>query len=69
VNANALSGIVEVNETFFAESCKSKRNITHRSSRMRGEKSKRNYKADKNQALFARDTHIPATSGSQRVRF
>lgn len=54
-NANALSGIVEVDETFFAESCKGKRKITHRSPRMRGGQSDRKYKADKIPVLIARD--------------
>lgn len=54
-NANALSGIVEVDETFFAESCKGRRNITHRSSRRRGGESNRKHKADKIPVLIARD--------------
>lgn len=35
-NVNALSGIIEVDETFFAESCKGKRHLTHRKPRKRG---------------------------------
>lgn len=54
-NANALSGIVEVDETFFAESCKGKRNITHRRSRKRGGQSNRKHKGDKIPVLIARD--------------
>ncbi|AHI32926.1 IS1595-like element ISMsa1 family transposase [Marinobacter salarius] len=54
-NANALSGIIEVDETFFAESCKGKRNITHRSSRKRGGQSNRKYKPDKIPVVIARD--------------
>jgi hypothetical protein len=54
-NANALSGIIEVDETFFAESCKGKRNLTHRSPRKRGGQSNRKHKADKIPVLIARD--------------
>ena len=35
-NATPLSGIIEVDETFFLESCKGKRQITHRKPRKRG---------------------------------
>ncbi|SOB74717.1 Transposase [Marinobacter sp. LV10R510-11A] len=54
-NANDLSGIIEVDETFFAESCKGKRKLTHRSPRKRGGQSNRKYKADKIPVLIARD--------------
>ena len=54
-NANALSGIIEVDETFFAESCKGKRNLTHRSPRKRGGESNKKKKADKIPVVIARD--------------
>lgn len=54
-NANALSGIIEVDETFFAESCKGKRNLTHRKPRKRGGQSNRKYKVDKIPVVIARD--------------
>ena len=54
-NANALSGIVEVDETFFTESCKGKRDITHREPRKRGGQGNKKYKADKIPVLIARD--------------
>ncbi|WP_341580994.1 IS1595 family transposase [Marinobacter metalliresistant] len=54
-NANALSGIIEVDETFFAESCKGKRKLEHRSPRKRGGQSNRKYKSDKIPVLIARD--------------
>lgn len=54
-NANPLSGIIEVDETFFLESCKGKRNITHRKPRKRGGQGKKSKKADKIPVLIARD--------------
>lgn len=54
-NANALSGIIEVDETFFLESCKGKRKITHRKPRKRGGQGSRKKKADKIPVLIARD--------------
>lgn len=54
-NVNALSGIVEVDETFFAESCKGQRNLTHRSPRKRGGQSSRKLKANKVPVVIARD--------------
>jgi len=54
-NANSLSGIIEVDETFFAESCKGKRQLTHRKPRKRGGEAKRNKKVDKIPVLIVRD--------------
>lgn len=54
-NANPLSGIIEVDETFFAESCKGKRHLTHRSPRKRGGQTNRKLKADKIPVVIARD--------------
>lgn len=54
-NANVLSGIIEVDETFFSESCKGKRNLTHRSPRKRGGQGKKNKKVDKIPVVIARD--------------
>lgn len=54
-NANALSGIIEVDETFFAESCKGQRNLTHRSPRKRGGEANKTKKADKISVVIARD--------------
>ena len=54
-NANVLSGIVEVDETFFVESCKGKRDITHREPRRRGGRGNKKHKADKIPVLIARD--------------
>lgn len=54
-NSNVLSGIVEVDETFFAESCKGSRNLTHRAPRKRGGQGKKNKKADKISVVIARD--------------
>jgi len=46
-NVNGLSGIIEVDETFFLESCKGKRHLTHRKPRKRGGQGNRKKKADK----------------------
>ena len=54
-NANTLSGIIEVDETVFLESCKGKRNLTHREPRKRGGQGKKNRKEDKIPVLIARD--------------
>lgn len=54
-NTNALTGIVEVDETFFAESCKGRRNLTHRTPRKRGGQSNKKKKADKISVVIARD--------------
>jgi transposase-like protein len=54
-NASTLSGIIEVDETFFRESCKGKRNLTHRKPRKRGGQGSRKKKADKIPVLIARD--------------
>lgn len=54
-NANPLSGIIEVDETFFLESSKGKRNITHRKPRKRGGQGSRKKKVDKIPVLIARD--------------
>lgn len=52
-NANDLSGIIEVDETFFLESCKGQRGLTHRKPRTRGGQGSR--KTDKVSVLIARD--------------
>lgn len=54
-NANPLSGIIEVDETFFLESCKGKRQITHRKPRKRGGQGNVKKKEQKIQVLIARD--------------
>lgn len=54
-NANGLSGIVEVDETFFLESCKGKRHLTHRAPRKRGGQGSRKKKADKVSVVIVRD--------------
>lgn len=54
-NINALSGIIEVDETWFLESFKGKRNITHRPPRKRGGQGSKKKKADKIQVVIARD--------------
>ena len=54
-NANALSGIIEVDETWFLESCKGKRRLTHRMTRKRGGQGSKKKKADKVQVVIARD--------------
>lgn len=54
-NANTLSGIIEVDETVFLESCKGKRNLTHRKPRKRGGQGNMKKKAQKIQVLIARD--------------
>lgn len=54
-NANPLKGIVEVDETFFVESCKGKRKITHRSPRRRGGQGNKKLKVDKIPVVIARD--------------
>ena len=54
-NANGLSSIVEVDETFFAESCKGQRSITHRHPRKRGGQTNRKKKGDKIPVVIARD--------------
>ncbi|MFD2191840.1 IS1595 family transposase [Pistricoccus aurantiacus] len=54
-NANSLSGIIEVDETFFLESCKGKRHITHRQPRKRGGQGNMKEKEQKIQVLIARD--------------
>lgn len=54
-NANSLSGIIEVDETVFLESCKGKRNITHRKPRKRGGQGNMKKKGKKIQVLIARD--------------
>lgn len=54
-NANPLTGIVEVDETFFVESNKGKRKITHRSPRKRGGQGNKNRKVDKIPVVIARD--------------
>jgi len=46
-NANALSGIIEVDETWFLESCKGKRRLTHRMTRKRDGQGSKKKKADK----------------------
>lgn len=54
-NAKALSGIIEVDETFFLESFKGKRHLTHRKPRKRGGQGDRREKADKIPVVIARD--------------
>ncbi|WP_139839359.1 IS1595 family transposase [Halomonas sp. CSM-2] len=54
-NDNALSGIIEVDETFFVESCKGKRKITHRQPRKRGSQGNKKKKADKIPVVIVRD--------------
>jgi len=54
-NANALSGIIEVDETWFLESCKGKRRLTHRMARKRGGQGSKKKKADKVQVVIVRD--------------
>jgi len=54
-NANPLSGIIEVDETFFRESCKGKRNLTHRNPRKRGGQGDMKKKEHNIQVLIARD--------------
>lgn len=54
-NANPLAGIIEVDETFFVESCKGKRKITHRAPRKRGGQGHKNLKVDKIPVVIARD--------------
>jgi len=54
-NSNGLSGIVEVDETYFAESYKGRRTITHRVARKRGGQTGRKKKGDKIPVVIARD--------------
>lgn len=54
-NANALSGIIEVDETWFLESYKGKRHLTHRKPRQRGSQGNRKKKEDKIPVVIARD--------------
>lgn len=56
-NGNALSGIIEVDETFFVESCKGKRHLTHRAPRKRGGQGNKKKKADKIPVIIVRDRH------------
>jgi len=65
-NTNSLSGIIEVDETFFTESYKGARNLTHRAPRKRGGQSKKNKKADKVSVVIARDRagHVSDLSDS-----
>ncbi|WP_227370881.1 IS1595 family transposase [Halomonas sp. M20] len=54
-NTSAMSGIIEVDETFFVASCKGKRHLTHRKPRKRGGQGGKKKKADKIPVVIARD--------------
>ncbi|AQU81785.1 MULTISPECIES: IS1595 family transposase [unclassified Halomonas] len=54
-NANALSGIIEVDETYFLESCKGQRNLSHRKPRKRGGQAKKSKQVNKIPVVIARD--------------
>lgn len=54
-NSNDLSGIVEVDETIFLESCKGKRQLAHRAPRKRGGQDSKNKKEEKISVVIARD--------------
>lgn len=53
--AQHVAGIVEADETFFPESCKGKRNITHRAVRKRGGMRNRLLKGETIPVLIVRD--------------
>lgn len=54
-NANALSGIIEVDETYFLESCKGQRHLSHRKPRKRGGQAKKSKQVNKIPVVIARD--------------
>ena len=69
---NQLQGIVESDETFFRESLKGRREITHRKAKKRGEKdNKRGISNLKIAVVVAQDRNgnmIPRKAGTGRVR-